>query len=128
MKETNPKNVFITVLLVFSCIVTIYSFSITATGINIASGGFKATDSIFESLCGTSEFYFIPAGENRVWHVVNKYCTAGSDEEPGLITAEYTFNKDSVTVINVYPGMTATGWQVLSLPGFLVNKNYNSKN
>lgn len=48
---------------------------------------------------GLSSFYYKPAGDNRLWHVVNKY---GMDTGGKYVlnNSTYTFTADSVTVIN----------------------------
>ncbi|MCC6866795.1 MAG: hypothetical protein IT280_11630 [Ignavibacteria bacterium] len=46
-----------------------------------------------------SEFYYKPAGDSRLWHVINKY----SSDSNGIYVmnnSAYTFTADSVTVIN----------------------------
>lgn len=52
-----------------------------------------------EQLEGISAFYYKPAGDTRLWHVVNKY---GGDSIGmyEINNSTYTFTADSVTVIN----------------------------
>jgi len=49
---------------------------------------------------GISEFYFKPAGDDRLWHVINKYGCTNSDCERTLNNSSYTFTADSVLVVN----------------------------
>ena len=48
---------------------------------------------------GLSSFYYKPAGDSRLWHVVNKY---GKDSigKYEINNSTYTFTADSVTVVN----------------------------
>jgi hypothetical protein len=68
-----------------------------------------------ETLSGSSEFYFIPAGDNRIWHVVNKYNSPDLKTEYNL--SDYRFSADSVSVVNE---IAYTG----EYSNFLENINY----
>jgi len=105
MKETEPQNVFIVILLVFSCIITIYSFIITTGGIKSAGKSTRVPVIKLESFNGQSEFYYKPAGEKRVWHVVNVYSEFNPLNDNFHNMSYYEFNSDSVLVINQYAFM-----------------------
>jgi hypothetical protein len=52
-----------------------------------------------EQVEGISAFYYKPAGDHRIWHVVNKYGMDSNGKYP-MNNSIYTFTADSVTVIN----------------------------
>lgn len=54
-----------------------------------------------------SSFYYKPAGDTRLWHVINKY---GNDSNGiyEMNNSAYSFTADSVTVIN----------EIASVPGW----------
>lgn len=54
------------------------------------------------TLSGTSEYYYKPAGESRLWHVVNKYNCSDSATYNSCNNSSYTFTADSVYVVNEY--------------------------
>lgn len=66
-----------------------------------------------------SSFYYKPAGDTRLWHVINKY---GSDSN-GIFeinNSAYTFTADSVTVINEIASVP--GWEPY-ISGLIFKKN-----
>lgn len=52
-----------------------------------------------EEMEGISAFYYKPAGDTRIWHVVNKY-GKDSNKKFSMNNSTYTFTADSVTVVN----------------------------
>lgn len=66
-----------------------------------------------------SSFYYKPAGDTRLWHVINKY---GSDSNGIYVmnNSAYTFTADSVTVINEIAPVP--GWEPY-ISGFIFKKN-----
>lgn len=60
-------------------------------------------ESDIRQLEGTSEFFYKPEGDERVWHVINTY-SRFSKESPEYNSSEYLFTSDSVTVKNHYVG------------------------
>ena len=53
---------------------------------------------------GTSEFYYKPENDTRVWHVLNTY-SQFSKHAPEYNFSEYLFTSDSVIVKNHYVGI-----------------------
>ena len=72
-----------------------------------------------EQVKGMSEFYYKPAGDTRIWHVVNKY---GMDTNGKNVmnNSTYTFTADSVTVINEIA--TVPDWEPY-ISGLVFKKN-----
>lgn len=66
-----------------------------------------------------SSFYYKPAGDTRMWHVINKY---GSDSNGiyEMNNSAYTFTADSVTVINEIAPVP--GWEPY-ISGLIFKKN-----
>jgi len=129
MKKTKLANLLVGGALIFAGIITGCGKGNTAS--DIENYGFGSWDQLpgFESLTGTTEFYFRPAGDNRIWHVVNKYNPIGSNEGPDYNVSSYTFTSDSVYVINEFAGVPETGQWDLSLSGLaLYNINNNKQN
>lgn len=130
MKKRKLKNTLIVSALIFSGILTGWRYGESA-GHRKAAGGSGEILPKVESLNGSTEFYFVPAGDGRLWHVINTYSTISSDNGPGYNMSSYTFSADSVYVINEYAGLPdgkaglpdGTTWD-LSLSG-LLSKNVN---
>lgn len=128
MKQTEPKNVFIASLLIFSCIITIYSFTITTTGTGRAASSIRIPVQKLESFSGQSEFYYKPAGDTRIWHVINKYSDFNSGNSDCYNMSDYTFNSDSVFVVNRYAGVqNQNQLDVTSNDFTLIANNFNNK-
>ena len=64
---------------------------------------------VIETFNGTAEYYFKPAGDYRLWHVINKYGQSQLNDGPGYNMSSYTFSSDSVTVINEFTDVPKDG-------------------
>gem|GEM_PF-4301402 len=60
-----------------------------------------------ENFVGTSEFIYKSKDDNRTWHVINRYSSGLTDDLTAYNNSEYTFTKESVTVINNYAGINS---------------------
>lgn len=103
MKTTKTKKLMYTIL------TALFVLSVSSYG--IATSGSHAVQAsgapVLMNLEGKSEFYFTPAGDNRVWHIVNKY--GSPDSYRGINEANYLFTADSVSVICEYAGIPGPG-------------------
>lgn len=72
-----------------------------------------------EEVKGISAFYYRPAGDSRIWHIVNKY---GMDQNGKyeMNNSTYTFTSDSVTVVNEIASVPA--WEPY-ISGLIFKKN-----
>jgi hypothetical protein len=52
------------------------------------------------SLKGSSEFYLKPAGDERLWHVINTYTSNTGEDQCN--NSSYLFSGDTVLVVNKY--------------------------
>src|SRR4030095_2420221 len=52
------------------------------------------------SLEGSSEFYLKPAGDEKLWHVINTYTSDTGEDQCN--NSNYLFSGDSVLVVNKY--------------------------
>lgn len=104
MKTKKFKNALVAGVLVFSGILTGWRYGESESH-RIAADGLGETLPRVEGLNGKTEFYFVPSGDSRLWHVINKYNTVSSNDGPGYNMSSYTFSSDSVYVINEYVGM-----------------------
>jgi hypothetical protein len=124
MKKRN-QNVFIVVLLVFACIITIYSFKITVAGTGNTK---KVMIQKLESHRGQSEYYYKPAGDTRLWHLINKYSEFDSENGECHNMSCYTFSSDSVVVINQYNGIQSLNqWDITLNDLLLTANNFNNQ-
>jgi hypothetical protein len=73
-----------------------------------------------EQVEGISEFYFKPAGDERLWHIINKYGCTNSNGERTLNNSSYTFTSDSVLVVNEIA--TVPDWEPY-ISGLIFKKN-----
>ncbi|MCI0450362.1 MAG: hypothetical protein L0Y79_11375 [Chlorobi bacterium] len=80
---------------------------LTAFGVSHIKGGTKDLNfeipvpaAEFENFDGSSEFFLKPAGDQRMWHISNKYVIADSDSGFDCNNSEYLFTADSVRVRN----------------------------
>ena len=71
-----------------------------------------------ESLTGNSEFFFKRAGDDRTWHVINRYSSLPFNDSSFCNNSNYLFTKDSVTMINEYLVVTEDGKLDFNLIGF----------
>jgi hypothetical protein len=94
MKITKLNLAFAAVLITGALLLTGFGWS---GWIKDAAG--NCEESRIESFSGTSEYYLKPAGDNRLWHVINKYGCKDSGE-CSLNNSTYIFTADSVTVVN----------------------------
>jgi len=81
-----------------------------------------------ESFTGTSEFYFKPAGDQRLWHVVNVYSSKPLKDSDFCNNSIYTFSKDSVEVINSYLVTAENGSLNFDFIGDDISANVNNFN
>lgn len=121
MKETKSKKVFLAVAVLLSGIITIGSFSIAETGPE-TQGISKASYPMFKYLNGTIEFNLVPPGDNRVWHIVNKFNVLDPGEGQGCNMAEYIFTSDSVFVVNKYAGVPSQALRGINLAHVFLNQ------
>ena len=129
MKSIKFKDAIITAVFIVSGVITGCGNGNAAADSNTAGTGSKAFILELESLKGITEFKFIPAGDNRTWHVINKYNVPGSGNGPGYNMATYTFSDDSVYVINEYAGIQDAALWDIGFTGFIsLNSNFNKKN
>ena len=77
---------------------------ITQFSLNKNTGDRKHKSDI-RHLKGTSEFFYKPEGDTRVWHVLNTYSSQFTKDAPEYNVSEYLFTSDSVTVRNHYVGI-----------------------
>ncbi len=79
----------------------------------------NAADSKYKSdiqqLEGTSEFFYKPEGDTRVWHVLNTYSSQFSKDAPEYNVSEYLFTSDSVTVKNNYVGIDRSDFIAINI-------------
>jgi hypothetical protein len=99
MKNPKFKKVIFAAALLISGLITIGSFNVTTTGSKSASSILETPFLKIGSLSGSTEFYFVPAGDGRLWHIVNNYSTL-SNGKKSHNTSSYLFSKDSVSVKN----------------------------
>lgn len=104
MKSKILKNALIAGALIFSGILTGWRYG-ESEGYKNAADDLGETLPRIEVLNGTTEFYFVPVDDNRLWHVINKYNTESSNDGPCYNMSSYTFSSDSVCVINEYVGL-----------------------
>jgi hypothetical protein len=116
MKSKTKKIMYAFLAALFILMVSSYGIATSGSHAAGASGAPK-----LENLNGKSEFYFTPAGDNRVWHIVNKYGSPDSDR--GINEASYFFTSDSVYVICEYAGITNSS--ELNLPPVSTALNEN---
>jgi hypothetical protein len=95
MKTTKLNLAFAAALITGALLLTGFGWS---GWIKDAAG--NGEESRIESFSGNSEYYIRPAGDDRLWHVINKYGSRDSGRECSLNNSTYTFTADSVTVVN----------------------------
>jgi hypothetical protein len=60
-----------------------------------------------QNLEGSSEFFYTPEGDSRLWHVKNLYSSGNSGNSGLSNNSEYIFTKDYVEVVNNYVGVSS---------------------
>src|SRR5689334_16035292 len=107
MKLQTLKGLAITVILAV-CIITGFSRSSITPGRENSGNAGVIPQPRPETITGTTEFYFRPVDDSRIWHVVNRYISPDSEDQPEFNTSEYNFSSDSVTVLNEFIGVPET--------------------
>ena len=97
MKNKN-KNAAMVIFLFILGFVVIGSLRIEP----IAGKSAKVQVQMMERFSGHSEYYYKPAGDTRIWHVVNIYSELKPMNDNNQNMSFYKFNSDSVLVINQF--------------------------
>lgn len=103
MKNTKHLKLFILPLLLLA--VTVTAFSLKNQENKSWNQPVSACITELENFEGTSEFFY-KAGDERTWHVINRYSSGLSQDFPACNNSEYVFTSDTVTVINDYVGIS----------------------
>ncbi len=119
MKKTKTKNLLFSAVM----LIIIGSLVIAVTGSQAPESSFKASYQKSCSLTGTIEISLTPAGDNRVWHIENKFTAHERGDGPGCNMAAYTFTKDSVYVLREYANVPDQDGLDSSLINILLIKN-----
>jgi hypothetical protein len=103
MKTTNNYKILALTAVLFTVLMVSFVKIASANQAKIAEDSISLELSEHESFIGNSEFYLKPAGDDRIWHVINSYISSGSsDDSEGMNNSCYIFSNDSVLVINKY--------------------------
>ena len=80
-----------------------------------------------EALNGIADFYIKPAGDSRIWHIINKYPGLNQTGGNSSNMSYYTFTSDSVLVVNEYAEMPkAETWDAVLARFFMNQENINN--
>lgn len=120
MKTTKSKKVIFAVAMILSGAITVGSFNLTTTGSKSASSSLGAPFLKIGSLNGSTEFYFVPAYDGRLWHIINKYNASLKGKETHN-SSSYFFSKDSVSVKNNYVDISDFNQQEIILANPFIN-------
>lgn len=127
MKASKPEKLSIIIMLALVSFVSIFSFSIITKPVN-AENSIRETNHKLECFIGQSEFYYKPAGDTRLWRVINTYYELDSDNNDCHNMSYYEFYSDSVLVINQYVGVPAQDLLEASLSNpLLLADNFSNK-
>ena len=87
--------------------------AVITTGFLVKNAADIRYKSDIQQLEGTSEFFYKPEGDTRVWHVLNTYSSQFSKDAPEYNVSEYLFTHDSVTVKNHYVGINRSDFNAI---------------
>lgn len=102
MRTTKLFKIFTITAILLVVVLTCFKLASAAKEPVITSKQHSISLAEEQSFKGTSEFYFKPAGDERLWHVLNLYSSKPLDDSDCYNNSIYTFSQDYVEVINNY--------------------------
>ncbi|MBV6478241.1 MAG: hypothetical protein HGGPFJEG_00991 [Ignavibacteria bacterium] len=99
-----------------------FLFAILLTGYSLKNKSPESSNKgDITQLEGSSEIFYKPEGDLRVWHILNTYSSQFTNDAPEYNVYEYLFTSDTVTVTNHYVGIDRSDF-------FTINKLINKSN
>ncbi|HEY3250879.1 MAG TPA: hypothetical protein VGK25_07145 [Ignavibacteria bacterium] len=125
------KNFKILTITLAMIVIVAAGFKIVSASKRVTRNGEPVSFQLSEngSFKGSSEFYFKPEGDKRLWHVVNMYSSKPLNDSDYFNNSIYTFSQDSVEVINSYlltPDNGKLSFDLISLDLASAANNYNN--